>query len=192
MTNLPPQIPIPYATPAPKFYRPKLRPGFVTAVAIIAIILGGLGLLGVFRGLLRALGGISMTPIEQAYEQNGLMYAWSLFTKISGFVLCLILLIGGIQSMSLKPRGRKLLLFYALYHIAVTIPAFLFNILYIRPMVQKWQMAQKIPFPFNPMAMQMILFFTMVISLGINFFILYVMTRPHVKDAFAKRGCGLA
>ena len=63
----------------------------------MAIVLGALGLWAALRWHLRAFGVTPMTPIYQAYEQNGVMHAWSVFIKLWSLALSVVLLIGGIQ-----------------------------------------------------------------------------------------------
>src|SRR6516165_9802740 len=93
----PSTLPIGYATPLPKFYQRRRRPGAVTAVAVVAIVIGGLGSLAVFTLIVEIVvlasgSPLSLSPVYQAYQQNGVMTAWSLYGKISGVAMCMVML----------------------------------------------------------------------------------------------------
>jgi hypothetical protein len=116
----------PYAGAAPSG-----RPGMLTTLCVLCIVLGALGLLNSLLGAAGAIGGRALQTAIQPKTSTGLppemqeaqqkfqddvnavqaKYFWALVPGLGfRFVAALLLLIGGIRSLSLKDSGRKLLL----------------------------------------------------------------------------------
>jgi hypothetical protein len=116
----------PYA-PAPT----SGRPGLLTTLCVLAIVLGALGILNSFLGVAGAVGGkmlqSAMQPkagagisddMQKAQEEfqanvNAVQdkYLWATIPALGfRFIAALLLLIGGIKSLSLQEPGRKVLL----------------------------------------------------------------------------------
>src|SRR5206468_2631582 len=137
------------------------------------------------RWIMRELGITPTSPIFQAYEQDGVMFAWSVFSMTWSMVLSVILLIGGIMSLSLKPLGRKLLMACAWCGIATALPRMLMTTLYLHPRVQQWEVQHKVKVVLTTSASNMITIVVMLVGLCVNGYFLYALTRPEVKSAFA-------
>jgi hypothetical protein len=125
----------PYQTPAlpqgPYAPSPGARPGWLTALCVIAIVLGVLGfmngVMGVvgtvfaeqFQTMFTPAGGGGMPPemqaIQDKFQDETLavqqkFYAFTLLASILRIAVATALVVGGIQCLGLKESGRQILL----------------------------------------------------------------------------------
>ena len=116
----------PYASPPASG-----RPGLLTTLCVFAIVLGALGILNSLLGVAGAVGGKAIQAAFQPKAGSGLppdmqkaqdefqaavnavqdKYFWATIPALAfRFVAAILLLIGGIKSLSLQESGRKTLL----------------------------------------------------------------------------------
>lgn len=122
-----PSLPeVPYHGPPPTG-----RPGWLTAICVLCIVLGALGLMNSLLGTLGAIGGQFIQKAVQPTANAGMppemkdaqekfqteinavqmKYFWVTVPSLGvRFIVALLLLIGGIRSLSLLEPGRKLLI----------------------------------------------------------------------------------
>jgi hypothetical protein len=107
------------------------RPGLLTTLCVLAIVLGALGILNSLLGVAGAIGGKMLQSALQPKVGTGVpddmqkaqeefqanvnavqeKYWWATIPALGfRFVAALLLLIGGVKSLSLNESGRKILL----------------------------------------------------------------------------------
>jgi hypothetical protein len=185
MSQFPPPAGLPYATP--EMPAPSRRPTSVTVVAILAIILGSIGVLAMLCSLPQYMGlQLAPNPVMDGIRKDPLLLGYNIGSLVLGMIIAAALLAGGIASLALKPIGRKLLRGYAVAYLVITIPSLLFNLLVITP-----RMLSQVPnLNSNPQLKTIITYSAYGgTAFGLVFLvwpvlILYFMTRPHVKIAF--------
>jgi hypothetical protein len=173
-----------YATPGVPVGSP--RPTSVTVLAIIGIILGGIGTLCTPFALIPLVMDMPgpKNPVIQAMKDDGTLMAWTLGSSLLGWVMAIVLLSASIAALKLKEWARKALVFYAAAAFVINTISLVFTLAVLNP-----KMAALIgndPATKSAMAMQSV--FTLigfVIGLIFPAFVLLYMTRPHVKAAFA-------
>ncbi len=137
---------------------PRERPAMITTVAILNLIIGGLGLLcGVCGlggiafsgGLLKMTGAAAGDVMAGINERVPGFYFW-LFAKISlALVLSVLLVVAGIGLLNRKKWGRTLSLVYAVLTIPLQIAYVLFQLLLVQP-ANKEVLARVRPAPMAP------------------------------------------
>lgn len=188
MSQMPPPVDmLQYATPLP-----KPRPTSVTVIAIIAIVFGGMGVLGGFCALPQFLG-VNFGPNPMAQSRGLLIY--SIVNTGVGFVLAIVELFGGIGMLSLKKAARKALVWFAIATIVVSLITLAIYPLVIGPIMEKSMMAAMKTTPGGPPPATATTImhwasyggmFGSVLSLIWPILILYFVRRPHVKEAFER------
>src|SRR3954454_10779915 len=172
-----------YPPPAPR------RPTSVTVIAVFAIIFGILGLVGVTIQFLQFLvpqvfqfGGPN--PVTDLVHNDPVIATWTGVMAGAGGIFAIMGLAGGIGALSLKPWARKALLAYAIAAIVTGIVGTIFNLTVMLP-----KMSQ---IPQNRPEVKMTIQLMPIMTIG-GFFlglilpvcVLFFMTRPKVKAAFA-------
>jgi hypothetical protein len=186
MTQYPPPFdPLPYATP-PMPLQPR-RPTSVTVIAIIAIIWGSIAVLAMMCAVPQYLGmQFTPNPVMDGIRKDPVLLGFHIASMVIGLALGIILLAGGIISLSLKPMGRTLLIVYAWGSIVTSIPSMILTVAVITPrtfqhvpnMAANPQMAQIMKLSaYGGVALS-------VVALTWPVLILYFMSRPRVKTAF--------
>lgn len=181
----PPNDPLPYAAP-PMPLQPR-RPTSVTVIAIIAIIWGSFATLAMMCAVPQYLGmQLTPNPVMDAIRKDPVLLGFHIASMVIGLALGIILLAGGIVSLSLKPIGRTLLMVYAWVSIFTTIPSIILTVTVITPrtfqhvpnMAANPQTAQFMKISaYGGAALSLIVLIWPVL-------ILYFMSRPRAKTAF--------
>ena len=156
------------------------RPTAVTAIAVIGIVFGVLGVGCTPIGALPYFTRFGHpNPVVDIVKESPLLYAWMLASLAFGFLLAVVLLVGSIGALGLKAWARTTLMGYAIVALVTGVLNTLIN------------MAVVIPRLSQGLAGTPALVGVVVGSLcGIGFTIalqaaiLIVLTRPHVKRAF--------
>lgn len=201
--------------------KPQSRPTAVLVIAILNFVFGGLGLLGalcgggmslLLPGMMRAIPSPPQGPsmgsmVDKLYAYPGFVPAM-VFDYASGFVLAVLLLIGGVGLLKMKPWGRSTCIAYAALKFLTVIIATALSITILLPANEKWAVefqqeiakAQKPggpPPPPMPM-MNMGSGFSNAMVIGGAVFnlayavaVLVVMFQPPVREAFRRAALGL-
>jgi hypothetical protein len=164
-------------------------------IAIIAIILGSLSVLGLLCTLPQYLGvKLAPNPVMDAMRNDKVLFWFMMVSMAIGTVLAIIQLWGGIGALSLKPTARSALIWYAILYLVTGIIGLILNVTIISTRTQE---AVNKSFASNPQlnsptmktSMQMGIYggycFAGVLLIW-PVIILYFMTRPHVKAAFER------
>jgi hypothetical protein len=188
MSAYPPRPPNPlaYYTPAQPLRR---RPLSVSIIAWIAIVLGAIGALGGFCGLIQHefLSGFQPSnPVTQALQGPGAIGTFLFWMQMIGWLVNIILLITGVGCLQLKQWARPLMIYVMLFQLLSVVVSNVFGVVEVYPMINHL----RVQYPNDP-TVQMTLFFYRI-GQGIGFvigavcplIILYYFTRPHVKAAF--------
>src|SRR5438105_3654418 len=119
------------------------RPVVVLVFAILNLIFGGLALLGYFCGgigLIFMVAIFSNAPAGPSFPPlpSGLI---ALFVVLFfyGFIMAGVLILSGIGLLSMKPWARKAAIIYSVITIVYALIAFVINITYVGPVMQRWQ-----------------------------------------------------
>jgi hypothetical protein len=179
----PPFNPLPYYSPVIPI---NPRPLSVSVIAWFAIVIGGLGSLSPFCLIITHLLPQPPNPITDAMNNDAAWHAINLVLQIVGFFVCVGLLVGGIQSLNLKPLGRKLLIWYAYYNIFSLVVSMIVGPAILFPLLHKLVLQH----PNDPAVM--IGFWSgiggWIFGLGFGiasiWVVLYFFNQPHVKAAF--------
>jgi hypothetical protein len=138
MTSYPNPNPSYYPQPMAQPLPPGVRPGSVTALAIIGIIFGGGGLLCkpimLAANFIQPPGG----PNPMADMQKQLI-GWFIVETVIGVAISALLLAGSIGSLSLKPWARKAMLVYAVAAIVMTVVDAAVGFIYVLPRMHEAQ-----------------------------------------------------
>ncbi|MFK8112849.1 MAG: hypothetical protein AB8B91_11635 [Rubripirellula sp.] len=118
------------------------RPSGVTVFAILAVLFGGLGILGLIGSLVMfsissQIAAPGSNPVMDLMN-NSPAYRVFMYTGMGfGAVFSVLLLIGGIGLFKMKSSARKMLLAYAIYSIVAGIITNVVNYIFVfAPMLQ--------------------------------------------------------
>jgi hypothetical protein len=182
---------IPYATPLPGDGRPpNPRPTAVLVIAILGIVLGAFGMLGGLCGILANV--VNVNNANPAMEAMYHDLAWRMVLLASTslqFILSVILVIGSVYLLSLRPWARRLLLGYGWGQLGVWALMTLTNVLWIIPRMSHLLSGQTID-PTQRKMMHGRQLFGLLCGLLWPLFavvVLILLTRPGVKAAFTGR-----
>jgi hypothetical protein len=145
-------------------------------------VLGGLCAFPQYLGV-----QFSPNPVTGAMSKDTVLRTFNLVAMGIGMVLAILQIAGGIAALSLKPSGRRMLIWYAIVQIAITVVSLPLQWAVIYPrMVQV--VGAKVAANSPVMTGMKIGFF---IGLGVALLsliwpalVLYFMNRPRVKTAF--------
>lgn len=131
---------------------PPQRPGSVTFVAIVNIIIGAFGILGiisfVFSLVLIASGGLKLTggqPNPGIELHNYLIREVPSYTNWMSFGAFLLIFattlafLSGLGLLKLQPRARALTIGYAIYLILQQVVTVTYNLVYVMPAASHWE-----------------------------------------------------
>ncbi len=173
-----------YATPGVPVASP--RPTSVTVLAILGIIFGGFGTLCSPFALIPFFMEMPgpKNPVMEAMKDDGTLMGWTIGSTLLGWVMAIVLLSASIAALKLKEWARKTLAIYAVAAFVTGAISLVFTLAVMNP-----KMAEIIgndPAAKSAMAMQTV-FSLIGFAVGLIFpaFLLFYMTRPHVKAAFA-------
>ena len=131
----PPPTPLGYQGPTPAV---QLRPTSVTVLAIIGIILSGLGVLcGPFALLPYVTTMGPPNPIVDAVKKAHALMVWMFGSSLLSWLVSLLLLICAIGSLLLKRWARSGMLVYAIISIAMGLIGLVVSITWAFPAMQR-------------------------------------------------------
>ena len=194
--NTPPNIP---ATPLPYYGQPvdpNRRPTTVSVFAWIAIVWGSLVILSPTCVLaswwMRQQNPQPPNPITDALDSNTIWHVISIVLQIIGWIAGIILLVGGIQSLKLKPAGRKIILGYAYYSLISAMAGIFFTIFIILPALRQQPSTQPSAQILTVMIWGVVAgtCISLIFYIAITWLTHYFLNRPHVKEAFARGAAG--
>jgi hypothetical protein len=174
-------------------YMPPVRPRSVTVVAILGIIFGALGCTCILGSV--ALSLAMGNAQEQAAQMPSELMTFGVITGIAGVVLSIVLLIGSIGALRLRPWARSMLLAFAAVDLMYDVGKLVLNLIWFVPRMEPvWRNSPQ--FRSNPnmnveqgvriaraIANGMSVA-TAAVTIAFALIVLIVMARPHVKLAF--------
>jgi len=163
----------------------KERPTSVTVFAVINLVFGALGVLGLIFWLLNTMGVMPQPPekdvLTQAMEDHGLMSAFSNITSVLGFITTPLSIAASIALFTLKPWARKVTIGLSTYAVAAMAIGFLIALLGVMLPLLPDVSGQD----------RMIVMFGMIVGgvfnvllIGYNLLLIFMFKRPHVVEAF--------
>lgn len=184
----PPQYPpqSPWQNPTPYDVRPQAKPGSVTAIGVIGIVLsllcGGGSAIGMLPYIVQT--SVPNPVVDGIRQQGGIL---TLFLTVIAITLLLqvVLLFGSIGTLTLKRWGRSLMMLYAGGMLLAVVADIALTAIYVVPLL-----GQAIPSDGSAHAqgfavgMKVGLFFGAAMRLVFPLCVLAVMNRPNVKAAF--------
>ena len=120
-----------YPTPQPT----GARPGGVTALAIIGIVFGGIGLLCKPISMLALF--IPQPQPNPAVEMQKEMMGWNLFNVGLGTLISALLLASAIGALLLKPWARKGMLAYGALAVVMNVVGLVVSLVWVVPKTKK-------------------------------------------------------
>jgi hypothetical protein len=181
-----------YPTPQPA----AARPGAVTALAIIGIVLGGIGLLCKPFAVLSLF--IPQPAPNPAVEMQKEMMAWNIASAGVGTLISGLLLASSIGALMLKPWARKGMLAYAALAVVMNVVGLVVSLVWVVPktrrlyeQLQQQQAGAGIPpglmsFMQNAGAAMTVVAF--VIAMVFPLLLWYFFSKADVKAAFEPPG----
>ncbi|MEA2708620.1 MAG: hypothetical protein QOF78_1221 [Phycisphaerales bacterium] len=172
-----PQQPLPHGYPPP-----NPRPTSVTVLAIIGIIFAALRIVCVPMGLIPFFVSMAANPVIDAYRNDSTLMAFLVTSGILTFILAVVLLLGCIGALGLKPWARRLLVRFSIVQIAFELIVAVFQIALVIPRIT----ADLGPGPTASQATAGTIggILGAMFGLIVPVLLLVFMTRPHVVAAF--------
>jgi hypothetical protein len=180
-----PPPPVEYAPPSE-----SPRPTSVTVIAIIGLVVGGLGLLckplGVAMQLLMPMP--QPNPVMDVFRNDPAIRAFAIGNAVTGTLLSLLLLMSAIGSLALKPWARTGMLAYAFLAVVMTILGQAVGVFLIGPEVERAVQQSGMPTPpgMGLMGGWAGAAVGLVVGLWYPVLITLFYTRPRVKEAFER------
>lgn len=170
------------------------RPGVVTALAIIGIVFGGLGLL--CKPVLVGLLFIPQPGPNPAVDMQKELMGWNIFSAVAGTLISILLLASSIGALSLKPWARKGLLTYSAVAVLMNLVNLVASIIWIVPKMKEMQeqmIKQQGSAPTGMAAMMQTMgtagaVIGFLIAMIFPLLLLYFFTRPNIIAAFVGGG----
>jgi hypothetical protein len=176
---------------------PDTKPTSVKVISIMAMGFGGLGILGGLCSLPQYLGvQFAPNPMMDAMRADALLNNITIASLIIGVLLAILELASGVGAFQLRPWARKGLIYFAALNLGVTIIGLVLNFTIMGPRMARIIQNTigsnpQLNTPTMAMAMkvsQYVGYAIQVLTVLWTLIVLYVMTRPHVKAAFAGPG----
>jgi hypothetical protein len=164
------------------------RPTSVTVVAIIGIVLGALGLLCRPASLLVFAVKLPVqNPVVDAMRNDSFILGWMVIGVATEWVISLLLLLSSVGSLGLREWARTGMLAYAPLKLVMMVISQVIGILVVNPTLAPAmkQVAEQQPSAFQASPTTSAIVMT-VWTLWLPLLILWVYTRPMVKEAFAR------
>jgi hypothetical protein len=176
------------AEPLPVLTEPAARPTSVTVMAIIGIIIGAMGFLCTPMALFPYYMQLPKPdPVIEAVKNDSLMFGWMIAGLAMNWVLSLLLLAGSIAALGLRDWARQILIGWAMTNILLTLVQLVYQFLYYFPKLREVTADQpKAVAAATSVGLWVGTGIAVVMGLGFPAVMIYIMTRPHVKDAFAR------
>jgi hypothetical protein len=161
------------------------RPTSVTVLAIVGMVWGALVLLCNMVSLIPLLVQVGPpNPMIQEMRADPALHNWNIIATVARLVLGVLLLVGSGVALMLKGWGRVLMLVYAVLAIALSLVDTYMTVTHVLPILRR--LAASDPNVAQIMGMQRIgMVLGIVIGMLLPLLILFFMTRPNVKAAFA-------
>lgn len=109
------------------------RPALITVIAIIAFVYAGLDVIGMIFALASMLGLVPANDLSRSMAADPVVTIFNLLGLAVSAISLLLLLVGGIGSLRVQPRGRTRLLVYARLTIFVAIVNGIWTFAYLWP-----------------------------------------------------------
>jgi hypothetical protein len=167
---------------------PAERPTSVTVMAIIGIIYGAMGFLCSPLALIPYFMTMPQpVPAIDAVKNDQLLFGWTMASLAMGWLLAIFLLIGAVGALGLKQWARQVLIGWAITSALLSIAGICMQAIVIMPRIAEYTRNQSGPERAGAAAGGMIgLVLGVLLGVGIPGTMLFIMTRPNVKDAFAR------
>lgn len=163
----------------------KDRPTSVTVFAIINLVLGGLGVIGIISWVL-GLMGIKIqspggSPVLELMENSTVYQLFTHMVSGVGVPVVILVISASIGMLSLKPWARAATLGWGLYSILITLAAAAVNHLVIfGPLIAASSGPERLGMIVGAFAQVVISGF----FIGYYLLMIFMLTRPKVVDAF--------
>ena len=187
----PPLDPLNYSTPY--IPQPSPRPTSVTVFAVLGIIFGSLGVLGMLCSIPQYFGlQLAPNPMMDGIRKDPLLLTVTLGSLIVGFVMSVWLLVASIGMLSLKTWARKAMVRYGIVYLVTSILSIILSLSVTNPrMRQVTEQSMQSNAQLNTPQMKTIMRYSSyggvcfaVVFLLWPILIIYFMSKPHVKSAF--------
>jgi hypothetical protein len=157
-------------------------------MAIIGIILGAFGFLCSPLAIIPYYMPMPQpNPVIDAVKNDSVLFGSMIAGIAMGWVLAAFLLIGSVGALGLRDWARQVLIGWAITNILLAIVQTTINLIWFFPKMQQITRSAGGPAAGAAAAGGMIgLVFGLLFGVGVPAVMIYIMTRPQVKDAFAR------
>ena len=165
---------------------PAVRPTSVTVMAVIGIIFGALGFLCSPLALIPYFITLpTPNPFIDSIKDDNALFMWTIAVTVMGWFLSILLLVGSIWALMLREWARQILLGWSVASSLLTVAQFLINVMVVFPKMAEIAKADP-KMAAGSVSGWIGAGIGLALGLGIPILMLFFMTRPHVKDAFAR------
>ena len=186
------QVP-PYETPNASYLVPPVRPTSVTVISVLGIIFGAVGCLCVVIGF----GWQAASGQQQGGSEA--MRTFGIVSGMAGLVLSIVLLIGSIGALSLRPWARATLLAFAVVDLMYDVGKLVIALVWVFPQMDSLiRNSPQVHANPNTNIEQAVkigkavgigsTIATAAVTIAFALVVLIVMSRPKVKAAFEGPG----
>jgi hypothetical protein len=179
MTEPPPLPPLNPSTASPT------RPTALTVIAIVGIVFGLMGVIcspfGALPYMMEMPG--PPNPVVEMVKESTWMFAYMMMSLVVGFIFGVILLVGSIGALQLKPWARPVLIGYAIASLVTTVISTVVTLIMFLPLLQN----SGDPAVAGAGVGGMIgAGCGLCLGFAVQGAMLYILSRPDVKRAFGK------
>jgi hypothetical protein len=166
-------------------YDPLVR--VMRTVAVLGMILGCAGVVSLPFGLLRLhqgsfAGDLRLHLFNPQIEDPSRQAMWMFFSSAVGTGLAAMLMLGSIAAMSFRPVARPILLLWAISSLTMGLGGSYF---YVRWLLPPWREESA---QVRGVVDSLVNFGGWGIGTTLGVVMLYLLTRPRIKDAFRRGG----
>lgn len=174
-----------YGTPL----APPWRPTAVTVLAIVGIIFAALAILCTPISTVMLFVKLPVpSPALTAQRNDTALMGWMIGSAVYQLVIGLVLLIGSIGSLYMKPWARKTMVAYAFITIVAALLSTAVTLAWFMPRLERLQRQAGAPTPPAFIAPQVGALGGFLVGIIFPICVAYFFTRPEIKQAFDRAG----
>ncbi len=164
---------------------PSARPTVVTVLAVIGIVLGALGLLCKPTNLLFYFVNFGVSnPMLDKMKADNAMFIYSMATVSVSWLLSIVLLACSIGMLSLREWGRQGMIGWSMLTIVMDAVTQGVNWFWVMPRMKGY--VGNTPNPYGGLGQVMGVVMWLLFSMALPIVVIYLLSRPAIKEAFAR------
>jgi hypothetical protein len=161
------------------------RPTVVTVLAIIAIVLGALGVACKPTNVLFYFVSFGAgNPVLDKMKADNAMFMYSLAAVSVSWLMSIVLLACGIGMLSLREWSRQGLIAWSALTIVIDFITQIVNWVWVMPRMKGY--TGNTPNPYGGLTQAMGVLVYLLFSVALPIVVIYLLSRPPIKEAFAR------